>query len=623
MKKFAALASLFVSAWLMGQTGPAGVGNASSNIVWLKADAGSSTTVSGNAVSQWNDQSGNSNNVAQATGTRQPLYRSTVASAFNGMPAMEFDNDATNYDYLTCPDNATLDGFNAMSAFSVYRLNSGTPAGTPRAIFSKRVDPSTNNDYGWFQYTNNFMYLDVNGTTYRMNTATAYATGTDYLVGFAFDASLASNDQKMYNGNSLDAQGNNPANTVPNYASDFHVGVLYGHTGSNKQFNGYIPEVIVYNTAVNPAQRYIVNNYLSAKYNIALSSNDYYAGDTPANGDFDREVAGIGQSSAGNTNNAFSSSVCAGMGIAYVSGFDDGDYVLAGHNLPANANINSDIAVVSGGPLAARWQRTWYIDVTNTGSAMTTDVTFDLSDGGFTGNAGLASDYKLLYRSTNSGSWTIVATASSTNGDQVTFSNFSFNTNDGYYTIGTLNATYGTLPVEWLFFDATPENGNDVRLEWATASEVNADYFVVERADAMSAFTAVAQTDASGNSSFTHYYYANDYDLASGIYYYRLREVDFNGQYHYSAIRTVEISGNDFSVTTLPNPSGETFAIMIGQAWLEDRVTLTIVDAQGRLVEFLEPENTLLSLRLSPGLYFIRLSSASGKTQTLRQVVTE
>jgi hypothetical protein len=95
---------------VFSQTGPAGVGSSSTNIIWLKADAGSSTTTSGNAVSQWNDQSGNNNNVSQATATRQPLYRSSVAGAFNGMPAMELDNDPADYDYLTCPDNSTSSG---------------------------------------------------------------------------------------------------------------------------------------------------------------------------------------------------------------------------------------------------------------------------------------------------------------------------------------------------------------------------------------------------------------------------------------------------------------------------------------------------------------------------------
>lgn len=613
------IAALLCAISSFAQTGPAGVGTTSSNIVWLKADAGSSATTSGNPVSQWNDQSGNGNNVAQTNSARQPLYQNSVGSALNGMPAMEFDNDQTNYDYLTCPDNATLDGYTGMTAFSAFRFNTGTPAGTPRAIFSKRIDPGTNNDFGWFHYTNNNFYLDVNGTSHRMNTSATYTTGTDYLISFSFDAALSSNDQKMYNGNSLDAQSNNPATSVPNYASDFHVGVLYGHTGTYKQFNGYIPEIIIYNTALNPAQRFIVNNYLSAKYNIALASNDYYAGDTPANGDFDREVAGIGQSSAGNTNNAFSSSVCAGMGITYVSGFDDGDYVLAGHNLPVNANINTDIAVVSGGPLQARWQRIWYIDVTNTGTSLTTNFTFDLSDGGFTGTTGLASNYKLLYRSVNSGNWTIIATASATAGDQVYFTNvnLSGNSNDGYYTIGTLDAFNSTLPVEWLYFNLVAD-GNDAHLSWATATEQNADYFVVERMSNTSSFEDIGTVPAHGNSSMLQTYSMTDENLPAGFYYYRLRETDFNGAFQYSAIRAVEIKERGRGFTVFPNPATDAIFIQPGTANGANAL-LKIYDSSGRLVQENElpfdgtgSAQSVSIAELPKGVYWVVIETATG-----------
>jgi hypothetical protein len=622
--KFPLLFVIFMPGLLLAQTGPAGVGTTSSNIVWLKADAGTSTTSNLSPLSQWNDQSGNLNHVSQSTANLQPLFRSGVAGQLNGMPAVEFDNNATSNDYMSCPDNSTLDNYTGMTAFSALRYNSGTTAGIPRAVFSKRVDPSSQNDFGWFRYTSNYIYLDVNGTTNRMNTATAYTDNVDYLISFSFDGTAASNEQKMYTGNTLDAQSNNPSANVPNYNSNFHVGVLYGHTGSEKQFNGFIPEIIIYNVLLNPAQRFIVNNYLSSKYNIAISSNDYYLGDTPANGDFDREVAGIGQSTAGNTNNAFSSSVCAGMGITYVSGFDDGDYVLAGHNLPTNTNFYTDLSVVSGGPITARWERIWYIDVTNSGTALNTNVIFDLSNGGFTGTAGIASNYKLLYRSANSGNWTIVATASSTAGDQITFSGVNFNTNDGYYTIGTLDLNASTLPVEWLYFHAETED-DAVQLSWATASELNSDYFAIERATDFSPFSEIERVDAAGNSSFTRIYSATDRSPATGNNYYRLRQVDLNGDFYYSALQSVTFSGsNNYSCTTFPNPAEGDFTLMLGDAWIEEKSIITIFSVDGRIIQRInvgELNGKPVLFSLSSGIYLIQITSSSGKTVVARQIV--
>lgn len=622
--KFPLLCTVLLHGFLAAQTGPAGVGTTATNIVWLKADVGTSTTSNLSPLSQWNDQSGNSNHVSQSTANLQPLFRSGVAGQLNGMPAIEFDNSSTNNDYMSCPDNSTLDNYTGMTAFSAFRFNSGTTAGTPRAIFSKRVDPSTQNDFGWFRYSSNYFYLDVNGTSNRMNTATAYADNVDYLISFSFDGTAASNEQKMYTGNTLDAQSNNPSANVPNYNSNFHVGVLYGHTGSEKQFNGFIPEVIIYNVLLNPAQRFIVNNYLSSKYNIAISANDYYLGDTPANGDFDREVAGIGQFAAGSTNNAFSSSVCAGMGITYVSGFDDGDYVLAGHKLPLNTNYYTDLSVVSGGPIAARWERVWYIDVTNTGTVLNTNVVFDLSDGGFTGTAGIASNYKLLYRSTNSGNWTIVATASSTAGDQITFSGVNFNTNDGYYTIGTLNYNSSTLPVEWLYFNAEAQE-QTVQLSWATASELNSDYFAIERATDLSSYTEIGRVDAAGNSSFTIAYSAYDRSPVTGNNYYRLRQVDLNGDAHYSVLRSVFFSASgDYSCSTFPNPAAGDFTLLLGEAWIEERSVATIFAVDGRIIQRMnidEHNSTATVFSLPSGMYLVQIVSSSGKTSISRQAV--
>ena len=56
-------------------------------ICWLKADAGI-TKDGSDLVSNWADQSGNSNDVAQATGSKQPLW---VDSVYNSLPTVRFD----------------------------------------------------------------------------------------------------------------------------------------------------------------------------------------------------------------------------------------------------------------------------------------------------------------------------------------------------------------------------------------------------------------------------------------------------------------------------------------------------------------------------------------------------
>jgi hypothetical protein len=64
-----------------------------------------------------------------------------------------------------------------------------------------------------------------------------------------------------------------------------HASYPYAHP-----FNGDIAEIILYNTALNDAQRIIVENYLSAKYNLPIA-NDYYTAHAPA---YTQDVQGIG-----------------------------------------------------------------------------------------------------------------------------------------------------------------------------------------------------------------------------------------------------------------------------------------------------------------------------------------
>jgi hypothetical protein len=72
------------------------VGNASGsggqpqNRLWLRADAGTSTTTNGQPVSAWNDQSGNGNNAAQGTSDNQPLFIASEPLA-NNRPVLRFD----------------------------------------------------------------------------------------------------------------------------------------------------------------------------------------------------------------------------------------------------------------------------------------------------------------------------------------------------------------------------------------------------------------------------------------------------------------------------------------------------------------------------------------------------
>ncbi len=94
------------------------------------------------------------------------------------------------------------------------------------------------------------------------------------------------------------------------------------------------------------------------------------------------------------------------------------------------------------------------------------------------------------------------------------------------------------LPVELTYFEAS-EMGENVLLQWQTASELNNEAFIIERsADGLS-FEPIATVEGKGTTTETSDYHFTDLRPLPGTSYYRLKQVDFNGKYEYSELVSV------------------------------------------------------------------------------------
>lgn len=190
--------------------------------------------------------------------------------------------------------------------------------------------------------------------------------------------------------------------------------------------------------------------------------------------------------------------------------------------------------------------------------------------------------------------------------------------NSGIYT-GTNNP----LPVELLVFTAK-KNGTQVDLEWQTASELNNDFFIVERATDLFPATEIGMMDGNGTTTQFHVYNFTDMSPNEGMNYYRLRQVDFNGAMHYSEWVAVQFLAAENYVSVFPNPSESTFNVRLS-GFRDQLVHVSITDVTGRLVE----EKELLVAAAEQvvemdaagqpgGIYFI--SVLSGTTKTVYRV---
>ncbi|MCU0359534.1 MAG: T9SS type A sorting domain-containing protein [Bacteroidia bacterium] len=607
MRTFSALFSLFPFL-LFSQSGPAGVGSSTNNSLWLKADAGSSSTVNGSAISFWNDQSGNGIHVTQTLAAQQPSFATNV---LNGFPAIQFDNvNGPNVnDKLIGPDSPLLDNTSGYSFFMVTRPQNVD--NNARVIVSKRTGVAINQSFMQFFFTGNRFYTDIQSNNERYNTVATFTANNNFLIDQFYDGTLAMASRcRTYVNGTLDVTSGETNTLVPDNVSPLVIGST--DATDPRPFGGYISEIIIYRTALNDASRIIVDNYLSAKYNITLLSNDKYQGDTPANGDFDYDVCGVGQESSGSST-SFSSSISGGFGLSVNSGLDNGDYILAGHNSFTNDATYSDVGGMTGA-LNARWTRVWYVDVSNALSNINVNLEFDLSDGGVGAiSPGPASDYKLLYRNVQTGNWTELSTASSVSGDKIIFSGITL-TNDGYYTIGTHQFNASPLPVELLFFEATVCKSG-VCLQWATASEKNADYFSIERSKNGIDFEFVAQIKAAGNSAREINYLETDFNPLDGISYYRLKQFDKDDALQLILIRSIDFR-EEGTLYVFPNPNSGEFNLNLN-ANSGEEVLVVIVDAAGKQVYSKvilkkDGENYLgldLTGSIQPGLYWVLASS--------------
>lgn len=164
----------------------------------------------------------------------------------------------------------------------------------------------------------------------------------------------------------------------------------------------------------------------------------------------------------------------------------------------------------------------------------------------------------------------------------------------------------GTLPVQYLDFFASKQ-GSTVHLTWTTASEVNADFFTVERSSDTQDFEEIGTVLANGNvNKIEKYHHTDDYPL-QGKSYYRLKQVDRDGKISYSKLVMVEDQAI-IDVQVYPNPSKDVFKGFIES--LQDQVLLTVYDPQGHLIrQFNQATRQAFEFGsdLSPGMYILQV----------------
>ncbi|MEO1652960.1 MAG: T9SS type A sorting domain-containing protein, partial [Bacteroidota bacterium] len=122
------------------------------------------------------------------------------------------------------------------------------------------------------------------------------------------------------------------------------------------------------------------------------------------------------------------------------------------------------------------------------------------------------------------------------------------------FTLGVL-ALGNPLPIQLLYFQAEVQ-GRKVQLDWETQSEINNDFFTIERSKDGQNWEIIQILKAATNGQIRNKYAHQDLDPYTGWSYYRLKQTDKDGAFTYSEIKSVKIEASAFaSLKIYPNPT--------------------------------------------------------------------
>ncbi|MBK8486757.1 MAG: T9SS type A sorting domain-containing protein [Bacteroidetes bacterium] len=170
-------------------------------------------------------------------------------------------------------------------------------------------------------------------------------------------------------------------------------------------------------------------------------------------------------------------------------------------------------------------------------------------------NMGANDSFHSIFRSPNTGAsgWTDAGTspvpsAFSTSTITLQMSGVTFMR---FYGIG--RSEEYILPIVLVDFDGS-NVGNANVLNWTTATELNNDYFTIERSLDGKSYEEIGTVAGAGQSSTLLNYEYTDAQPYLGTNYYRLKQTDYNGAFDYSNVISIKVNGNFEMGYPYPNP---------------------------------------------------------------------
>ncbi|MCF8219337.1 MAG: DUF11 domain-containing protein [Bacteroidales bacterium] len=170
------------------------------------------------------------------------------------------------------------------------------------------------------------------------------------------------------------------------------------------------------------------------------------------------------------------------------------------------------------------------------------------------------------------------------------------------------------LPVSLIFFNAESHKNKNI-ISWSTASEINNDYFAIERSTNGEDYKSIGVVNGYGNSNSVREYEFRDHYPTREVVYYKLKQVDYDGAYEYFGPIAVNPKAFEEKITVYPNPASEKLFV----SGLNQDVKLNIYNPNGQIVyqKLNNQQTTQIDLsHLSNGLYYLHVVYSDGETKS-------
>lgn len=220
--------------------------------MWARYKASSMASVgNGNALSQWDDISGNARHATQATSARRPIMRTAASGLVGNTNAVEFIGTDTDPHVMGLPSMVAL------------------TAGSIFVACKTLVPDSGNNNRLWEMgtsvdgyHTYSITVYETFGTQTRRQMPSAASAGT-FSVWHKYSVEAATNYYDMRLNNS--SVYSNSANVV-GFSSSPAIGGRPAGTSGLRLAQKHIAEIIISSAVPTTAQRTAVYSYFSSEY---------------------------------------------------------------------------------------------------------------------------------------------------------------------------------------------------------------------------------------------------------------------------------------------------------------------------------------------------------------------